>query len=69
MAYTGFAEYFDAPAARPGLLRRMITALFAARTRESVADGTEVPRKLAGPIPADRRARGYMADLDIETGF
>lgn len=69
MAYTGFAEYFDAPAVKPGLVRRMITALFASEAEEIVADGTEVPRRLAGPMPGDRRATGYLGDLDTEVGF
>ncbi len=69
MAYTEFAEYFDAPAARPGLMRRLVTALFHSGPDQVVADGTEVPRRLAGPNPRDARARGYMADLDIEVGF
>lgn len=69
MADTGFAEYFDAPAVRPGLVRRLVAALFSPQGQDVVTDGTEVPRRLAGPLPGDRRARGYMSDLDMEVGF
>lgn len=69
MADTGFAEYFDAPAVRPGLVRRLVSALFSSGVQDVATDGTEVPRRLAGPLPGDRRARGYMADLDMEAGF
>jgi hypothetical protein len=69
MAYTGFAERYDAPVERKGLFARLIDALTAPRRGEAEATGMEVPRRLAGPLPGDRRARGYLADLDIETGF
>ncbi len=73
MAYTGFGESFNAPRAQAGgNFRRLIAGLFAWR----FVDNEEAPqvlqasaRKLAGPDPRDQRARGYMADLDMEVGF
>lgn len=67
MAYMDFATSPDAHKARDGSLRRWIASLFAAR--QPVMVYAEASRKLAGPMPGDIRARGYMADLDIEVGF
>lgn len=73
MACSGFGESFNAPRGHAGgNFRRLIAGLFAWRFVDS-GDVTPVvqasARKLAGPDPRDHRARGYMADLDMEVGF
>ena len=68
MAYTNLAGSFDAPVAEPGALKRFLASFFAARTDRAMVGRPEA-RKLAGPMPGDRRARGYLDDLDIEVGF
>lgn len=67
MAYTGLAGNFDIPESKSGGLRRWLATFFAPRSE--VAAGPRSDRKLAGPLPGDLRARGYLADLDIEIGF
>ena len=74
MAYTGFGDTFDAPHAEAGgSFRRWIAGLFAWRSAQTPETAAPLPepsrRKLAGPDPRDARARGYMADLDMEMGF
>lgn len=67
MAYTDIAGSFEATKPNTGALKRFITTFFSARSdRMGIA---AAPRKLAGPLPGDKRARGYMDDLDIEVGF
>lgn len=67
MAYTGLAGNFDIPVSRSGGLRRWLANFFAARSEMTAVASTD--RKLAGPLPSDLRARGYLNDLDIEVGF
>jgi hypothetical protein len=67
MAYTDITGSFDTAKPQGGTLRRFLSSFFAARSDRMAA--APAPRKLAGPLPGDKRARGYMADLDIEVGF
>lgn len=67
MAYTGLAGNFDIPESKSGGLRRWLANFFAARSE--VMTAPPAGRKLAGPLPSDLRARGYLNDLDIEVGF
>ncbi len=67
MAYIGLADNFDIPQTKTGGLRRWLANFFAARS--DVIAGPRSERRLAGPLPGDLRANGYMADLDIEVGF
>ncbi|MBS0563436.1 MAG: hypothetical protein JSR87_02820 [Proteobacteria bacterium] len=67
MAYTGFAEEFVQKQPRAGLLRRWFGGLFLSRSAAQAEATVAAP--LAGPLPGDHRARGYLADLDIEVGF
>ncbi|HQY43993.1 MAG TPA: hypothetical protein PK450_07420 [Paracoccaceae bacterium] len=67
MAYTDISGSFDTSKPEAGALKRFFVTFFAARSDRSAS--TTAPRKLAGPLPGDKRARGYMADLDIEVGF
>lgn len=67
MAYTDITGSFETAKPEIGALKRFFTAFFAARS-DRAAVSVE-PRRLAGPVPGDKRARGYMADLDIEVGF
>lgn len=67
MAYTDLAGRIGETKREEGALRRFLATFFAARS-ERTATGPE-PRKLAGPVPGDIRARGYLDDLDIEVGF
>lgn len=67
MAYTGFVEDFSADKPRQGVFRRAIARLLS--EPKAMTGGPETPRKLAGPVPGDKRAQGYMADLDMEAGF
>ncbi|MFO1173824.1 MAG: hypothetical protein U1E48_01260 [Paracoccaceae bacterium] len=69
MAYTGFAEEFVETQPRAGGLRRWLTGLFRSGSDLPAMAGDAKPRKLAGPLPGDRNARGYLGDLDIEVGF
>ena len=67
MAYTDITGSFETTKPEAGALRRFLSGFFAARSDRMAA--APAPRKLAGPLPGDKRARGYMADLDIEVGF
>lgn len=67
MAYTGLAGNFDISESKSGGLRRWLANFFAARS--DVMTAPTAGRKLAGPLPGDLRARGYLSDLDIEVGF
>lgn len=75
MAFAGYGDSFEAPRApRPaGAFWRWITDLIIGRPTQSDTRQSglvdEMPRKLAGPDPKDPRAKGYLADLDIEVGF
>lgn len=67
MAYTDITGSFETTKPTTGALKRFIATFFAPRSDRM---GTAAaPRKLAGPLPGDKRARGYMDDLDIEVGF
>ena len=48
------------------VLWRSLARIFASQT-DRYGDGPS--RKPAGPAPDDKRARGYLADLDIAVGF
>ena len=69
MAYTGFGEDFVQTQPRVGTLRRWLSGLFPARRTVVAMSEAATPRKLAGPVPGDRRTRNYLGDLDIEVGF
>ncbi len=74
MAYTGFGDSFGAQQTQTnGSFRRWVSGLFAWRSTVAQQDAAQIEepqrRKLAGPDPRDLRARGYMADLDMEMGF
>ncbi|MGB3148312.1 MAG: hypothetical protein WBA91_11235 [Paracoccaceae bacterium] len=63
MAYLDLVSGSDSAKEQSSAFQRWITALFAPRVP------TPPARKLAGPLPGDLRAQGYLADLDIEVGF
>jgi hypothetical protein len=67
MAYTDITGSFDTAKPEAGALKRIFVSFFAARSDR--AAGPTGGRKLAGPLPGDKRARGYLDDLDIEVGF
>ncbi len=67
MAYTDITGNFDTAKTEVGALKRFFVSFFAARSDRVV--GQTGARKLAGPLPGDKRARGYLDDLDIEVGF
>lgn len=67
MAYSGLAGNFDVSQTKSGGLWKWISNFFSARS--DAALGPYAERKLAGPLPGDMRANGYLADLDIEIGF
>ncbi len=70
MAYIDVSDDFSAKDDRHvGLFRSLVTTLFGHPAVKCDTNVIDMPRKLAGPAPGDRRARGYMADLDMEVGF
>ncbi len=68
MAYTDITGSFETAKPEVGALKRFVATFFAARS-ERMGTAASAPRSLAGPLPGDKRARGYMDDLDIEVGF
>jgi hypothetical protein len=67
MAYTDVAGHVVLAKPAHGAWRRFLTSFFAPRSTRM--GEPPVSRKLAGPLPGDARAKGYLADLDIEVGF
>lgn len=64
MAYIEIDTSYSAPAAKAGLLAALASMF---RTHPTTTMGPRAdmaPRKLAGPLPGDHRARGYLDGLD-----
>lgn len=68
MAYIGLNDGFDAPREPGNSLFARLRRGLAARIRGE-EERVAAPRRRAGPDPQDPRARGYLADLDMEVGF
>lgn len=67
MAYTDVAGHVVIAKPAQGAWRRLLTTFFAPRSQRF--GESPAARRLAGPLPGDARAKGYLADLDIEVGF
>ena len=64
MAYIEIATSYSAPSAKAGLISTLVSMFRSGHGESAALKSEPAPRKLAGPLPGDRRARGYLDGLD-----